>query len=70
MAAPGATPRPILERLNAEVNRAPQNPEVAQRLISLGYQPRGGTIEEMVATIQRDRAKWKGVIEANNICAE
>jgi len=70
IAAPGATPRPILERLNAEVNRALQNPEVAQRLISLGYQPRGGTIEEMVATIQRDRAKWKTVIEANNIRAE
>ena len=70
IAAPGATPRPILERLNAEVNRALQNPEVSQRLISLGYQPRGGTIEEMLATIQRDRAKWKGVIEANNIRAE
>jgi hypothetical protein len=24
----------------------------------------------MLATIQRDRAKWKGVIEANNIRAE
>jgi tripartite-type tricarboxylate transporter receptor subunit TctC len=70
IAAPGATPRPILERLNAEVNRALQNPEVSQRLISLGYQPRGGTSEEMLATIQRDRAKWKGVIEANNIRAE
>jgi tripartite-type tricarboxylate transporter receptor subunit TctC len=70
IAAPGATPRPILGRLYAEVNRALQNPEVAQRLISLGYQPRGGTIEEMVTTIQRDRAKWKGVIEANNIRAE
>jgi hypothetical protein len=38
--------------------------------VSGSVQPRGGTIEEMVATIQRDRAKWKTVIEANNIRAE
>jgi hypothetical protein len=38
--------------------------------VSLGYQPRGGSVEDMQQTILSDRAKWKTVIEANNIRAE
>ncbi len=70
IAAPGGTAREIVERLNLEVNRIVSNPEVAERLVSLGYQPRGGSIEEMQRTIQSDRERWKAVIEANNIRAE
>jgi tripartite-type tricarboxylate transporter receptor subunit TctC len=70
IAAPGGTPRVIVERLNTEINAIVQNPEVAERLVSLGYQPRGGSIEAMRQTILQDRAKWKTVIEANNIRAE
>ncbi|MBR0656542.1 Bug family tripartite tricarboxylate transporter substrate binding protein [Plastoroseomonas arctica] len=70
IAAPGATPRPVLERLNAEVNRIVADPAVRERLVSLGYQPRGGTIAEMQRAIIEDRARWGRVIRENNISAE
>ncbi len=60
----------MIDRLNAEVNKLVKDPAFAEKLISLGFQPTGGTVGEMRATIQRDRAKWKTVIDANNIRAE
>lgn len=70
IAAPGATPRPVIERLNAEVNRMLADPAMRERLVSLGYQPRGGTVAEMERIIQDDRARWRAVIQANNIRGE
>jgi tripartite-type tricarboxylate transporter receptor subunit TctC len=70
IAAPGRTPQEIVKRLNVEINRIVAMPEVAEQLVGLGYQPRGGSIEMMGETIVRDRAKWKAVIAANNIRAE
>jgi tripartite-type tricarboxylate transporter receptor subunit TctC len=70
IAAPGATPRPIIERLNAEVNRIVSDPAMREQLVSLGYQPRGGSIEEMERTIREDRERWRAVIQANRIQAE
>lgn len=70
IAAPGATPRPIIERLNAEVNRIVADPAMREQLVSLGYQPRGGSIDEMERAIREDRERWRQVIQANRIQAE
>lgn len=70
IAAPGATPRPVLERLNAEVNRILAAPAVRERLVSLGYQPRGGSIAAMEQSIREDRLRWQAVIQANGIRGE
>ena len=70
IAAPGGTPQEIVERLNLEINRIVKDQGVADRLVSLGYQPRGGSVEDIRRTIVSDRARWKAVIEANNIRAE
>jgi tripartite-type tricarboxylate transporter receptor subunit TctC len=70
IAAPGGTPQEIVERLNLEINRIVKDQGVADRLVSLGYQPRGGSVEDIRRTIISDRARWKAVIEANNIRAE
>lgn len=70
LGAPAGTPQEVVDRLNAEVNRLVKDPAFAEKLVSLGFQPTGGSVEEMKATILRDRAKWKTVIDANNIRAE
>ena len=70
LGAPAGTPQGVIDRLNAEVNKLVKDPAFAEKLISLGFQPTGGSVGEMKATIQRDRAKWKTVIDANNIRAE
>lgn len=70
LGAPAGTAQEVVDRLNAEVNRLVKDPAFAEKLVSLGFQPTGGSVEEMKATILRDRAKWKTVIDANNIRAE
>ena len=52
------------------MNKAVKDPAFAEKLVSLGYQPIGGSIADMKTAIQRDRTKWKKVIEATGIRAE
>jgi tripartite-type tricarboxylate transporter receptor subunit TctC len=67
---PANTPQEIADRLNAEVNTMLKTPDFRARLIALGFQPRGGSIDDMKKTILGDRAKWKKVIDENGIRAE
>jgi len=53
MLAPAKTPREIINRLNAEVTRAEQQPEVRQRLANLGAEPMPMTAERFDAFIQQ-----------------
>lgn len=70
LGAPAGTSQEVVDRLNAEVNKLVKDPAFAEKLVSLGFQPTGGSVGDMKATILRDRAKWKTVIDANNIRAE
>ncbi len=70
LGAPAGLPQPIADRLNAEVNRILKDKAFIEKLVSLGFQPIGGTAEEMKRKIQADRARWKKVIEAAHITAE
>ena len=67
---PAGTPQAIVDRLNAEVNKIVKDKEFAEKLVSLGFQPVGGSAADMKQAIVRDRAKWKAVIEAQGIRAE
>src|SRR4051812_3428439 len=60
--APAGLPRPILERLNAAVNRTIVDPTTKERLEQLGSEGGGGTPEEFGALIRKDSAKWAEVI--------
>lgn len=65
--APAGTPADIVGRLNAEVNLALKQPEVAEKLASLGMTPVGGTPEQLGAFIRADIDKWTKLIRARNI---
>jgi len=56
-------PRPIVDKLNAAINRAIASPLFRERFAAIGDEPAGGTPEEFAATIARDSAKWKAVVE-------
>ena len=60
--APAGLARPILDRLNAAVNAAINEPLAKERLAQLGAEGGGGTPEEYAALIARDSAKWADVI--------
>jgi len=61
--APARTPRPIVDRLNAAINRAIQSPTFRERFAEMGDEPAGGTPEEFAETIAKDSAKWKDVVQ-------
>jgi len=67
---PVGTPQAITDRLNGEINKLVKDRALAERLVALGFQPVGGSIDDMKATIQRDRTKWKKVIESTSMRAE
>lgn len=60
--APVGTPRDILQRLNAEVNRALKDPKVSEQLVAGGLQPIGGGAEELAARLRDDYVRWGKLI--------
>lgn len=60
--APAGTPRPIVERLNAETLKALQVPTVRARLTEMGGEPRGSTPEEMKAMVSSEMQRWIQVV--------
>lgn len=60
--APAATPRPIIDRLNAEVQKSLQLPAIKSRLEEMGGDARGSTPEEMKAMVTSETQKWTQVV--------
>ena len=57
--APAATPRPIIERLNADLRRVIALPEIRDRMINQGgMEPVGGSAESFAALIPAEIEHW------------
>jgi tripartite-type tricarboxylate transporter receptor subunit TctC len=67
MFAPPGTPGPIVTKLNAEIRRALQDGEVGDKFQKLGLQIVQSSPEEMGASVERDRERWRAAIEEANI---
>jgi len=67
LGATGGTPAPILQQLNAAVRKALADPETNKRLVEFGGEPGASSPEEMRAFVEREIAKWRGVIAARHI---
>jgi tripartite-type tricarboxylate transporter receptor subunit TctC len=68
--APAGTPQPILQRLNAEINKIVSNPAVHEKFRALDLEPIAGTQAELARKIETDIKKWGDVIRASNIQAD
>lgn len=60
--APAGTPRAVIDRLNAETQKALQLPAVKARLEEMGGEARGSTPEEMKAMVASELARWTQVV--------
>jgi tripartite-type tricarboxylate transporter receptor subunit TctC len=65
-----ATPRPLVERLNRELNAVLQLPEVRQRLENSGLQITGGSPEDFAAILRRDFDKYSAALRAAGVRPE
>jgi tripartite-type tricarboxylate transporter receptor subunit TctC len=68
--AAAGTPRPIVDRLNAEVDRALRDPDLVAKLAQQGINPAGGTPEDFQKVISSEIRQWTEVARAANIKAE
>jgi tripartite-type tricarboxylate transporter receptor subunit TctC len=60
--APAGVPRPIVDRLNAAVNKALKSEAFLDKFATFGDEAGGGTPEDFAAAIKTDSAKWGDVI--------
>ena len=68
--APAKTPRPIIDRLNRELNAVLATPEVIERLAVLGIVPTPGTPEQFSEQMKSDLAKYGQVVKSAGIKAD
>ena len=64
---PAKTPAAIVARLQKEVARVVQTPEVRERFAGMGLDPIGGSSEDLGRRVARDIEKWTAVARAANI---
>ena len=67
MFLPAGTPKPIVDKLGAEVASIVKSPELNKRLTDMGLIPVGSLPEEFKAQIDKDATHWKSVAEAAKI---
>jgi tripartite-type tricarboxylate transporter receptor subunit TctC len=63
LAAPAGTPRPIVERLNKELQAILKSDDVKKRMLDLGSEPAPGTPEDYAANIRTEEGKWAALIK-------
>ena len=67
ISAPAGTPPAVVERLNAEFNKALQAPDVRAKLAALGVEPAGGTTAAMTQYVRADVERWARTVKTSNI---
>ena len=67
---PAGTPRPIIDRLNAELVRILHAPDMQEKLAATGTEPRTSTPEEFGEYIRQETAKWGDVVREAGLKAE
>ena len=68
--APAATPKPILDKYAAAINKAVNAPDVSAKLANLNMEPVGSTPEEFALIVRRDWDKWGAVVKASGFTAD
>lgn len=68
--APAGTPKAVVAKLNAEINKALSAPDVRQRLQEAGIEVGGGTPQQFSSFIQSEMVKWAKVAKDADIQPE
>jgi len=68
--APAGTPPEIVARLNTEVNKVLQLPDIREKLAAQGISPAGGTSAQFADFVRRDYARWGEIARASGVKIE
>jgi tripartite-type tricarboxylate transporter receptor subunit TctC len=67
---PSGTPRDVVHRISADMNKVLQSPEVRQRMADIGLSPVGNTPEQFDAYIRAEIPKWATVVKNSGATAD
>ncbi len=70
MMAPAGTPKPILQKLHAEIVKAIADPAVKEQLFGLGLSPRGTSPDDLAVDLKTQFTKYGNLIKQANISVE
>ena len=70
LAAPAGTPKPVIDRLNAELNQVLAAPELRQRFQDLAASTEPGTPEQMRSFATAEIQRWREVVKTSGAKAE
>ena len=68
--APAGTPRPIVDKLNAEVSKALRLPDVRAKFVELGADPSPMPVPEFTAWVTQEVSKWTKLVREAGIQPE
>ena len=61
------TPKPIVDKLSAEVQKIVKTPAMNKRLTEMGLMPAGTTPQEMADALKKDTPAWAAIAKSANI---
>ncbi len=70
IAAPAKTPAAILDKLNAEMVKIINQPDVQERLAALAFTPVGDTRAQVAAYMEAEIAKWGKAVKESGAKAD
>ena len=70
VSAPGATPRRIVDRVNADVRKALGESDVTARLFEQGIEPAPNTPDQFAEMIRSEITKWEKVVKDSGVKIE
>lgn len=70
MIGPKGLPKPILDRVNGELNKILQSKDMQEKLAGDGVAAAGGTPEQFLALIKKDMETWRKVVKQSGVKAE
>jgi len=70
MLAPKGTPKPIIDKMNTEINAVLKDPDFQKKLAAIGATTLGGSAEKLSSHLSAELEKWGAVIQAAGIKAQ
>ena len=68
--SPAGTPKPVVDKLNAEVTKALNTPDIRQKLLDLGAEPSPMPVADYAAWVQQEVNKWTKLVKEAGIQPE
>ena len=67
LTAPARTPKPVIDKINADVLKVIRSPELVEKLKAEGSDPVGSSVDQYAGFLQEEIAKWNKVIKFAHI---